>query len=98
MTKLYGSNSGRVRLPNGRLMSLRSFQETMAEQYPEPPQGDEDDDRIERLETMVSKLGKRLSGIEAMKRLQDDTHSGKIGKPTRPLDAPASAPQFIQEI
>ena len=98
MTRLYGSNSGRVRLSNGRLMTLRCFQETMAEQYPEPPQDDEDDDRIERLEDTVSKLGKRLSGIEAMKRAQEDTRSGKIGKPTRPLDAPENAPQFIPEI
>ena len=95
MARLYGSNSGRVRLSNGRLMTLRCFQETMAEQYPEPPQDDEDDDRIERLEDTVSK---RLRGIEAMKRVQEDTRSGKIGKPTRPLDAPANAPQFIPEI
>ena len=96
--RMSGKNTGRVRLPHGRMMSLRSFKETIAEQYPEPPQDNEDDDRIKRLETTVSKLSKRLSGIEAMKRLQDDTHSGKIGKPTRPLDAPVSAPQFIQEI
>lgn len=93
-----GKNTGRVRLPHGRMMTLRSFKETIAEQYPEPPQDNEDDDRIERLETTISNLGKRLSGIEAMKRLQQDTHSGKIGKPTRPLAAPVSAPQFIPEI
>jgi|TARA_R110000824_G_scaffold235256_1_gene423987 hypothetical protein len=98
MTQLYGKHSGRVRLPNGRFMTLRAFRETTAELYPEPLLIKEDDDRIEQLETTVSNISRRLSGIEAMKRLREDTRKGNIGKPTRPLGAPASVPQFIPEI
>lgn len=102
MTQLYGRHIGRVRLPGGRLMTLRAFRETTSELYPEPLPSKEDDDRIERLETMTFNLGRRLSSIESLKRLQEDTRSGKIGKPTQPMvqpkQAPQYVPQFIQEI
>ena len=86
--------AGRVRLSNGARMSLRSYRESMAEQYPEPTFAADEPEQME-LDELTSEVGslkddvKRLKRAieprEALARAQVDKASGKLysDAPTR---------------
>ena len=92
--------AGRVRLANGRRMSLRSFRETMAEQYPEPtfasnepePEFDELVADVRTLRKDVDRLRGHVEPREALLRAQADQASGKLHS-----DAPASIKRHAAE-
>ena len=85
--------AGRVRLSNGARMSLRSYRESMAEQYPEPTfaadeleqmELDELTSEVGSLKDDVKRLKRAIEPREALARAQSDKASGK-------LDSDASA-------
>ena len=78
--------AGRVRLANGQRMSLRSYRETMAEQYPEPqfapdepePEFHELVADVRTLRKHVDRLRSHIEPREALQRAQADIASGKL--------------------
>ena len=92
--------AGRVRLANGARMSLRSYRETMAEQYPiSAPIADEPDPEFDELvadvrtlRSDVERLKSYVEPREALRRAQVDAASGKLYS-----DAPAGIKRHAAE-
>ena len=78
-----GAHANRVRLSNGRLMSLHAYRETLAEMYPpEPVEPYEDvDTSIASLEEQTEALRQRMGGLEALARARRDMTVGNLPRP-----------------
>ena len=81
--------AGRIRMHNGARMSLRSFRESMAEQYPEPTLVAD----VRKLRKDVDHLSGPVEANQALQRAQADMASGRLYN-----DAPADIKAHAAEV